>query len=91
MIARPQSTRKGDHFSKMQAFLRIFQTGACTHYVGKFATCKPGGAYATNVPLVHWLNAAALTSLRREKTDVHAASFLITIYSGILPELCETF
>ena len=33
MIARPQSTRKGDHLSKMQAFLRIFQPGACTHYV----------------------------------------------------------
>ena len=89
MITFPPSSRKGNHLSKMQAFLRIFQPGACTHCVGRFATCKTGGAYATNVPRVHWFNAAALTSLRREKTDVHAASFLITIYSGILPELCE--
>ena len=75
MITFPPSSRKGNHLSKMQAFLRIFQPGACTHCVGRFATCKTGGAYATNVPRVHWLNAAALTRLRREKTDVHAASF----------------
>ena len=45
------------------------------------------------LPMCHrhiWLNAAALTRLRREKTDVHAASFFrLHFYSGILPELCE--
>ena len=47
---------------------------ALTAWVG-FPTCRPGGAYAKNLPLASFLNAAALTSLRREKTDVHAASF----------------
>ena len=59
----------------MQAFFRTLQPGACTHYVGRFPTCETGGAYAKNLPLASFLNAAALTSLIREKTDVHAASF----------------
>ena len=90
----------------MQAFSGNKQPGACTRCAGRFSTCRTGGAYAANVPPAHWLNAAALTRLRREKTDVHGPGhpllpfgqftlrrqfFPIAFYSGILPELCEAF
>ena len=60
---------------KNASIFENLQTGACTHCVGRFPTCRTGGAYAKNLPLASFLNAAALTRLRREKTDVHAASF----------------
>ena len=67
------------------------QPGACTHCAGRSSTCKAGGAYATNVPLAHWLNAAALTGLRSIFSDVHAAGkngFDFFLSAG-LTELCE--
>ena len=92
-------------FRKNASIFPSLQPGACTHCAGRFSTCKAGGAYATNVPPAHWLNAAALTSLIGEKSDAHGPGhpllpfgqftlcrhfFQITLYSGILPELCET-
>ena len=67
------------------------QAVACTHCAGRFSTCKAGGAYATNVPLAHWLNAAALNGLRSIFSDVHAAgkNGFDFFLSAELTELCE--
>ena len=77
-------------YQKMQAF---FDSSSLVHALTASVGSPPVEQVepTLNLPPASFLNAAALTSLRREKTDVHAASFFRFEFYSVRKrtELCE--